>query len=205
MISTNPAMHDVDLHIDYFKFVWMDASRYSSMRALKEYEVLMNSICSSFVSFCQEDSLNIFLHQWNGFDPTLEHYASDEESSYYHKLRSALDIFMHKDIVRESSAFICTKMQRPMLYKIAEFAVSSRIAELAQEKYYKTGALESSEELNDFFVAAARTLIGMDAKEHKNFGVMISRQIIILLLSVNWADQFEKIQEQEVARNLVVV
>jgi hypothetical protein len=211
ILQTSPEISNMQDHAELFHSTWLHCCIYSKMKAEKEYQLLIN-YCVNFFRKEVEQNLKNLLHKWKGFasenfedekfkETSIDQSFVKELNKHWQSWDSAIDISMQREIVTEACLFLSTKMQYPILSKLCSMQFAICVAQLATMD--SSGLTENSSIYDRAYPDVVKSLIGIDIKQLEKLLFSTYKKVIRLLLTINWAEQFEKLQEQELAKNIV--
>ena len=175
----------------------------------KDFSDVWSEVC--------ENGLYLFSKHIERFEDEFDRPASMEDLEDIGPTK--LELAMHEKIVFECFEFLCQLRQFPILKTLIEvslyYAVSAQMTRLHQgeqdllatiDGYYCPGAVGSWElkQYNEYnykdFVAAARSLIGLNRAEYQDLFICVALGVMRILAATDWAGEFERLHNQELMK-----
>lgn len=233
-ILNSPTADDVVEHERNIKLIrsyWVKASVKNKYAAERLYELLIDNL-ERYLKQLRLSLTNENLNLWidSHLDAIIESAAENISPGSHPKelmfaefisgLTKHLDSSMHKAIVSEMLDFIFQPRQKPILRELIEsnlwWWVTDQILEPMKLKsgdlYYRSrNALDGRiqcpafGDVESLIIPKVRLLIGMDKEFFKELSMGISEEIYSRFCLVDWAGQYEKYHNEDLAKGKATV
>lgn len=221
---TSLLLHELEIYEQIFSSMWMNVCVYTDKRkefALNELVKFVTNYLSSVrgeqLDICINNTVNIVMEQSKEIHKTIsklqiekikkeargmglnELDADFSERILTHSISlvNSVDIQMHSQIISEVIAFITQKRQCFILNKLVliamHMATNRRTILIAGEN----GVTITTESYTTNYKSLVRMLIGCDESILISFAIDTVDHLIMILAEVNWAEQFEALENKE--------
>lgn len=223
--KTSLMLYELEMFEKIFAGVWMNVCVYADKR--KEFALVelikfisnyLLAIRGEQLDVCVDEIVNVVMRQSKevhtqmsdevretmerkvkemGLNNRLEDNFSDKVLAHSISLVNSVDIHMHSQIINEVLAFLNQKRQCFILNKLLLVAMHMATNRRTIIAASKNGGEVTIANYTESYKSLVRTLVGCDESVLVNFASDTVEHLIMILAEVNWAEQFEALENKE--------